>query len=208
MASEAQQAALFVKYKIKQLTEGNRESATKATLAQLRRGIGRKPGSMPELWEVTFNGLPETLTRKAGEPTFGEWAVHTALTFFALHQQGKDLLDKCMDKEGAALGLSLRKLIKSDDEEKRIKRRFDAAATSDSLEEFSYHLRGLIKLLKTENIPLDYPGLTQDLYLFQFPEARASIRLRWGRDFYLISSAEKTENEDLSREDGEKSENE
>lgn len=207
MASEAQQAASFVRYKIKLLTESNRESAVKATLAQLRRGIGRKPGSMPELWEVTFNGLPETLTRKTGEPTFGEWAVHAALTFFALHQQGKDLQDKCMNKEGTALGLALRKLIKNDDAEKRIKRRFDAAATSDSLEEFVYHLRGLIKLLKTENIPLDYPALTKDLYLFQFPEARAAVRLRWGRDFYRISSAASSGNENQSREDGKKSEN-
>lgn len=208
MASEAKQASSFVKYKIRQLTESNRESATRAILAKLRRGIGMKPGSMPEIWEVTFNGLPEALTRKTGEPTYGEWAVHTALTFFALHQQGKDLQEKCMNKEGETLGISLRKLIKSDDEEKRIKRRFDAAATSDSLEEFAYHLRGLIKLLKTENIPLDYPGLTEDLYLFQFPEARASVRLRWGRDFYRISRAENIESEDQSRKDDEKSENE
>ncbi len=208
MASEAQQASSFVKYKIKQLTESNRESATRATLAKLRRGIGMKPGSMPELWEVTFNGLPETLTRKTGEPTFGEWAVHTALTFFALHQQGKDLQDKCMNKEGEALGLALHKLVKSEDEEKRIKRRFDAAATSDSLEEFAYHLRGLIKLLKTENIPLDYPRLTEDLYLFQFPEARAATRLRWGRDFYRFSKPENMESEEQSREDDVKSENE
>ncbi len=207
MADEARLASSFVKHKIRQLTESNKESAARATLAKLRRGIGMNPGSMPELWDVTLNGLPEKLTRKAGVPTYGEWAVHTALTFYALHQQGKDLKVNCMSKEGEALGVSLRKLINSEDDEKRTKRRFDAAATSDSLGEFVYHLRGLIQILKSKDIPLDYPGLTEDLYLFQFPEARASIRLRWGRDFYRGNILENNTGENRTEKDGLNSDN-
>lgn len=184
MSDEAKLAKAFVKHKISKLSESRNESAVRATLAKLRRGIGEKPGSMPELWDVTLDGLPEILTCKGDSPTYGEWAVHTSLTLYALHQQGKDIKGQCMSKEGETLGVSLRKLIKNEEDEKRIKRRFDAAATSDSLDEFSHHLRGLIQILRTQDVPLDYPALAEDLYWFQFPEARDSVRLRWGRDFY------------------------
>lgn len=192
MADEATQAGVFVKRKISRLYETKNESAARATLAKLRRGIGKAPGSMPELWDATLDGLPETLIGKGNGPTRGEWAVHTALTLYALHQQGKDLKGQCMSSDGEYLGVSVRKLIQNDEDEQRIKRRFDAAATSDSLEEFSHHLRGLIQLLKTKDIPLDYPALAKDLYWFQFPAARDSVRLRWGRDFYRIRKNEET----------------
>ena len=184
------QVSNFVRYKIKQLSESNKESAVKATLAKLRRGIGKMPGSMPELWDVTLNGLPETLQGKGDSPTQGEWAVYIALTFYALHQQGKNIKNQCMCREKESLGVAVRKLVKSDEDEKRIKRRFDTVVTSDSMEELSHHLRGLIQLLKSENIALDYPALAEDLYRFQFSEARDSVRLKWGRDFYRIQNSE------------------
>ena len=187
MADEAKKVKDYVKYQISRLSGSSNEAAVRATLARMRRGIGNKPGSIPALWDVTLNGLDESLTSKAGEPTMGEWAVHTALTLYALHQQGKDIQQNAMSKDKNTLGISLRKLIQNEEDEKRIKRRFDAAATSDSLEEFSHHLRGLIQLLKTQDIPLDYPALAEDLYWFQLSEVRDSIKLRWGRDFYRIN---------------------
>lgn len=208
MADEARQVKSFVKHKISRLCESKNDSAVRATLAKLRRGIGKTPGSMPELWSVMFDGLPETLTRKSGDPTYGEWTVHTSLTLYALHQQGKDLKQKCMSREGETLGISLRKLIKDDEDEERVKRRFDAAATADSLTEFSHHLRGLVQLLKAQDLPLDYPQLAEDLYWFQFPEARDSVRLGWGRDFYRSQHSEKKENNTKTNgKDGQKDEN-
>lgn len=194
MNDEAKQAGTFVKRQIEWLAEGKNESAAKATLAKLRRGIGKAPGSMPELWEATLDGLPEALISKGEEPTSGEWAVHTALTLYALHQQGKDSKKQCMSRKGESLGISLQDLIESEEDERRIKRRFDAAATSDSLEEISHHLRGLIQLLKNKDIPLDYPALTADLYWFQLPAARDSVRLRWGQDFYRLRRSEENGN--------------
>ena len=81
-------------------------------------------------------------------------------------------------------GTALRKLVRDDDDENRIKRRFDKVATADSMEEISHHLRGLIQLMKAEDIPLDYPGLAEDLFRFQNPELRDTIRLKWGREYY------------------------
>ena len=54
------------------------------------------------------------------------------------------------------------------------------------------HLRGLIQLLRSKEIPLDYVDLAGDLYEFQMPGGAARVRLRWGQDFYR--TALRTEN--------------
>lgn len=203
MENEATLASVFVRCRIQSFMKSMDESTVKATLARLRRGIGKTPGSVPEIWGATLEGLPEQLLSKNGVPTVGEWAVHTALTLYALHQQGKDLEHKPMSCENAPLGLATRQLIHSDDDEPRIKRRFDTAATSNNLEEFSHHLRGLVQLLRAEDIPVDYPALTKDLYWFQIPETRDSVRLRWGQDFYRNSKTEDTLQEDTRKENTE-----
>ena len=199
MAGEAKLAGAFVKRKIEGILNSKNESATRAVLAKLRRGIDKPPGSMPELWPITLDGLPDVLTGKTGGPTKGEWAVYTALTMFALHQQSKDMKGKPMHRDGESLGVSVRRLAKEENAEARIKRRFDAVATADSPEEIANHLRGLIQLLKSEDIPLDYAMLAEDLFVFQFPEGRDGVRLRWGRDFYRVNNKE-IENQDAVRE--------
>lgn len=188
MADEAKKVKNYVKRQLFKLAGSNNESATRTMLANLRRGIGETPGSVPALWEITLSGMPESLQGKDESPSKGEWSVHTALTLYALHQQGKELKEHPMNQEGASLGKSLRRLVNNEDEEKRVKRRFDAAATSDSLAEFSHHLRGLVQLMKSQNVPLDYPALAEDLYWFQNTDHRDSVRLRWGRDFYAMLS--------------------
>lgn len=189
MADEARRTGLFVSHRIKALAGGG-ESAMRATLAQLRRGIGKPPGSAPELWNATFQGLPEDLMGAGNKPTRAEWAVHTALTLYALHQQGKSPREKSMHRQGHRLGMAVRDLVHGEDEESRIKRRFDAVATAGGLIELSNHLRGLIQLLKSEDIALDYAQLTEDIYRYQFSGARDSVRLNWGRDFYRSKQAQ------------------
>jgi CRISPR system Cascade subunit CasB len=191
MYGESKQARAFVKRKIAGLGENKNESAVRAILARLRRGIGKAPGSLPDLWDVTLSDLPEELLGNGEDPTHGEWAVYTALTLFALHQQGKDLKKQSMNREGESLGTAVRKLVEHDkNNEDAVWRRFQAAAVSDSFERFSWQLRGLIQLLKAKDIPLDYSALTEELYWFQFPDRRDAIRLKWGQDFYRTVKSE------------------
>lgn len=112
-----------------------------------------------------------------------------------------------MDRAGASLGTSVGSLVKEENDFLRIKRRFDAAATSDSLAEFSHHLRGLIQLMRDKAIPLDYAGLASDLYFYQSRDARDSVRLRWGRDFYQqIHKGRKLKNKENNERDGDPNE--
>lgn len=111
-----------------------------------------------------------------------EWAVSGALTLYALHQQGAQ---RSMHADGQRLGMAIRKLAGNDtDRLKAVQRRFNAFATARSMPECLHHLRGLVQLLRSEDIPLDYVELAGDLYEFQTPDGAARVRLRWGQDFY------------------------
>lgn len=184
MADQAKLVKAFVKRRIAELMHASNEAAVRAKLANLRRGVGKAPGSMSELWDVTLDGLPEALYSRDGEPTRGEWATYTALSLFALHQQGSDWKTNPANAEGATLGASVRRLVRPDEDEARIKRRFNAVVTAESISETAHHLRGLIQLLKSEGIPLDYPALAEDLYFLQCDGARDAVKLKWGQDFY------------------------
>lgn len=184
--SSADQVKRFVFERISRLFQGGEGSRYAADLAMLRRGIGKDPGSMPELWELTFNGMPENLRGKGDQPSFAERAVHTSLTLFALHQQGKD--GTCMSESNVMLGDAVRQLIQRNSaRESAIKRRFLVAVSAESFEELTWHVRGLVQLLRAEEIRLDYPQLAKELYQFQFPEARDRLRLQWGRQLYRPS---------------------
>ncbi len=175
--------ARFIGHKIQWISQSGQ--GTPALLATLRRGIGHVPGDDPALWPILFEGMPEEMLSLNGTPTRAEWAVHTALTLYALHQQSRDPSASPMHVEGRLLGQALNRLSGGDEEALiRIKRRFDAMATADRMPETVYHLRGLVQLLRAQDIPLDYAALGRDLYLLQSPSQAPGVRLRWGQDFY------------------------
>jgi CRISPR system Cascade subunit CasB len=186
-------------YQIKKLTQEKIERLltespwSRAALAKLRRGIGKKPGELPELFEILLVDMPEELYSKGDEPSHSEWAIYTALTLFALHQQGKDhpmsVSGKVENKNiGNSLGTAVGYLVKQDRErEPAIKRRFDAVATANEFTEFAHHARGMIQLLRAGDIGLDYPRFAEDLFWYQFNENKNRIRLRWGEDYYRIT---------------------
>ena len=160
------------------------ESRQRALLANLRNGAGKKPGDMPELWGEIFSDIPETMYSYGGEPSREEWAIYTALTLFATHQQGKSPKTNPMHAAGRKLGVSLSDLVETESDRPRVARRFSAMATSGSMKELNAHLRGLVQILRAKDIPVDYAALASDLYYFQNPTTAPQIRLRWGQDFY------------------------
>lgn len=173
-------------------------SKTRGELAQLRRSVGKKPGEIPEVWGLLFEGCPEELLSGNGEPTRGEWAVATALTMYALHQQGHDPVKENMNQEGRSIGTAVRLLapLSEDPNLERVRKRFNVFATSADMRECAHHLRGLIQLLRAENIKLDYPLLASDLYYFQTQEGAKRVKLSWGQDFYRIMKQEEKESEE------------
>lgn len=166
--------------------------AQKAALANLRRGIGHTPGEIPQLWGEFLLDLPEAMQGWDGEPSRAEWAIYTALTLFALHQQGYDPGNEPMHREGNRFGTSVGRLATDEDKMKRILRRLNAAATAGSMPALAHYLRGLVLLLRTEGIAVDYAALAGDVYRYQFPEDTAQVRLAWGQDFYACYNNNKS----------------
>lgn len=181
MVSTSEQIAQFVEKRCMDLYH----SHSKAGLAILRRGIGKKIGDRPDILEYVI--LPEYVEDSRGA---AQRAVYTALTLYALHQQGRA---ECMcrikseeePKSGRTFGAALRLLtIRKPQEKTAVIRRFNQVLTAKDAAELSIHARGLITQLRGEGIPVDYGQFTKDLFWFQIPEYRRKVVLAWGKEFY------------------------
>lgn len=186
-------AGVYVENKVQMLLKTKNEALAYSSLAKLRKGIGKMPGELPELWEMTLEGLPLECMSHNGNPTSMEWSVYIALTMFALHQQGKDRIINPMHIHGVSLGTAMRRMVKSDDDMARVKRRLDSLITASSFTGISYYLRALVNLLRRADIPLDYAMLARDLYYLQIPGSAERVKLRWGQDFYKVNSLNENE---------------
>ncbi len=188
------------------------DNQRRAELAQLRRGIGRVPGEIPELWGILLSDMPDEFQWKE-TATPEEWAIYLALTLYAMHQQGNEA---DMNRDGYGIGKAVRQLAEQNAageqgwENSSVLHRFNALATAKDIYEISHHLRGLIQLLKSAKgggIPLDYPLLAAQLYGLQcettgLENISADIKLQWGQDLYRDNYAgknnEESETEDMS----------
>ena len=172
------------------------DNALRAELAELRRGVGRAPGELPALWGAFLTDFPEEWYGYRGEPSREEWAVYTALTMFALHQQGNDFRTKWMDTDDRRFGQAVRMLAPTNDDSdealNRVRNRFNIIATSANIRELANHLRAMIHFLRDANIAFDYADLAVDLYRFMSPISAPQVKLKWGQDFYRFQENNQT----------------
>ena len=156
----------------------NNDSSGRADMAALRASVAKVPGQSPDIWYLT--SVPGT-DGAGDEPTPEEWAVHTAMTLYALHQQSRT---EPMCVSGRGLGRAARDLIgSSDNENPSVRARFNALVTSTTPSELRYHLRSLVTQLRSKSITLDYAMLADDLVTFQRPGGAKKVRLRWSRQY-------------------------
>lgn len=181
--SKSEQIYNYIVYKIEYIRSISDTGAGREIMANLRHGIGKRPGEIPELWGIIFDKIPAELMGHK-EASNAEWAIYTALTLYALHQQGND---KCMNEKDMSVGRAAARLVESEDDTKRILNRLNLVVTSVSPEDLAYHLRGIVQLLKnkSKSIPLDYAKLAKEIYLFYDQKQAGAIKLSWGRDFYI-----------------------
>jgi len=165
-----------------------RSSAAIATMARLRAAAGKTPGYDYAVLDIT--SVPEHLLehRPGDDPTDTEWAKHTALTLYALHQQA--IHDTPMHRDGPGLGTAVSQLARAATSPDAVRRRFIALGTATSYDATVYHIRGLIAQLRQHKIGLDYGLLADDLLALQRPGGRDRVRARWGRDFYRTAADE------------------
>ncbi|SDK37763.1 CRISPR system Cascade subunit CasB [Streptomyces indicus] len=160
-------------------------AAAVAALARLRRGAGKPPHLVPDLWGLLDTSPlyeAEELKDRETELTRAENAFHLALTLWALHQQSRG---ERMHLSGAAreLGAAVRQIKGAEDPGGPIRKRFVRLGSSRTVEELADRLRELVSLLRRDSIPLDYAVLAQQVYRWQRPAARDAVRGSWGRSY-------------------------
>ncbi|QDW62025.1 type I-E CRISPR-associated protein Cse2/CasB [Oerskovia sp. KBS0722] len=184
---------LLVSRRAERLQRTRGTSSTTALLARLRDNVGREPGTDPAIWSVTVDGVSDDA--RGDDPTQQERAVHAALTLYAVHQQSRD---SGAHRPGIGLGQAVTRLerdrgwtTKDQDEGKisPVRRRFNTAVTATSLPELTHHLRGLVTLMRTADVGLDYGLLADDIAQFQRPGGQDVVRRRWGRQLHRLDAA-------------------
>ncbi|GAA1873445.1 type I-E CRISPR-associated protein Cse2/CasB [Asanoa iriomotensis] len=162
-----------------------------SALARLRRGIGRAPG-----FDFTLDRylhVPDQLLGRRpaddAEAADSEHAVHDAVTHYALHQQSRR---ERMHVDGRGLGQALVTLVRTSTGPEGVRRRFAALGTASSYHESVYHLRGLITMLREQQIPLDYGLLADDLRALRGRDGRPKVQAVWGREFFRSGPATST----------------
>ncbi|PZG15594.1 type I-E CRISPR-associated protein Cse2/CasB [Nonomuraea aridisoli] len=172
-------------------------SSAVAALAQLRRGAGKLPEEVPELWgmagtELLYSerDLPERDTLKA------EFALFSAITLYALHQQSKSGQD--MHRPGVELGTAVRRLMPGGTLDEPIRRRFVRLGTATTPKVLTERLREVVILLRNASIGLDYGILARQLYQAQDPDGLRHVRQRWGRSFHSYRPASPRTDDDAA----------
>lgn len=156
-----------------------------AQLARLRRPAG--PGSEIGLdgWEL-MSDLPPACLGGTDVPSAWERAAFDTLGLFARHQQS--LRDQSMHVPDVRLGQALSRLRTQAPSEAALTRRFTEMGAATSYSASIRHLAGLVTMLRGPRIGLDYGLLAGDLVHLQSPARRATVRFRWGRDFFTSQS--------------------
>lgn len=175
----------------------------KAYLANLKNSIGKPLSQSSGIWPLLFEIMPEQYLGKFGKPTREELVVVNALQLYALQQQGITE-SVALDCDGNAkirdIGSSLAALRDREDS-RSVDQRFNALITAEDYEELIYHLRQLMKLLKTKTkktklARVHYGKLAGDLYWF-LRGREERIRLAWAQSYYgtKVETGEDHDNE-------------
>ena len=179
-------------YKIlKKIDTMANDSAKKAILANLRSSINRPLADGVGHLSFIFENTPDEFLGKGGYYSKEEKALITSLQLYAHHQQG--IGESILTEEKINMGYSL-SFLRGEDS-LSYDRRFNAMITANNFEEFSHHLRQMVKLLKSKtkgSVKVNYAKLAEDLFYFSLGYEE-SIRLSWSRRYYRYRKEEKGE---------------
>ncbi|GAA2433336.1 type I-E CRISPR-associated protein Cse2/CasB [Streptomyces macrosporus] len=158
-----------------------------ATLARLRRGVGKPANAVPDLWGL---GADEAIHQAHadgelpnGQAERAEEAAHIALTLWALHQQSHHT-QRMHLRYGPELGAAVRRLMPGPEVDEPIRKRFVRAATATTPTMLAQRLREIVTLLRREAVALDYGLLADQLHQWQQPGGAERVRRSWGRSFH------------------------
>jgi CRISPR system Cascade subunit CasB len=143
----------------------------RATLAALRRGLGKDPGSVPEMHPFVLRRLPEGMGLRR------ENDFYLVASLFSIHRKGWAGGDP---RRPTNLGASLA-LLRQRDGSASIERRFVAMLNAQR-EDLPHHLRNIISLLSSHEVHVDFAQLLRDLRWWD--AENRSVQRHWARSFW------------------------
>ena len=178
-------------------------SSTKALLANMRNSADKDISNNVDALSYVFSNLSYGEDDRGGELSYMEQAIFTAIQMYAIHQQSNvesvlkfgnnDENESREKKYKANIGDALATL--RSDESESIDKRFKAMITATNFNKLSYHLRQMIKILKSKSdAKVDYAKLAEDLYWFMIGR-KEEVRLSWARSYYKYRKNEEMEGE-------------
>jgi CRISPR system Cascade subunit CasB len=156
-------------------------------LANLRRGLGKPPGTAREMDRYVLRYVPY------GVKEAQENAYYLIASLFACWYQGKDAVNPNPPEN---LGTSLHALVKKNvekdktnrnyedkwkDAEKSIEKRLVALLNSHQ-DDLPKHLQHTISLLKSKDIPVNWSQLLHDVQ--NWHSENHEVQRRWARGFW------------------------
>ena len=189
-------------------------SVARAHLALLRRGID---DGRVRWMNVGFDLYEDWPQDTLGNPALDNdpnivtetRAIATALQMYALHQQSKSQSMAWMpDHKGTGNGAEAKqrarserfrysfghacRVIDADQDGSKatpVLRRLQIMEDVPDFDGIRHQLYSLIKMMRNQDVKLDYQAFAQDLYLLQLPGRRASVFHRWARQYYAVHKA-------------------
>ena len=173
----------YVAKTIGRLSYLNAAGCASGDFAALRDGAGKTPNESTKAMLLALKDIPEEFMDTDGVPTKEQWAIFTAITLFALHQQGHS---KSVHRFGQTMGKAFRKMYRDRtatkaDEAFSVK--LCALSRTRNIKLFATKLKSIINWM-SETVPsIDYAALAVDIYEWQIPKARNNVFMRWATDF-------------------------
>lgn len=211
----------YANYRIGQLQYAytvQASSASKAHLAMLRRGID---DGRVRWMSVGFDLYEDWPQDSLGNPAVDDdphidtetRAIATALQMYALHQQSKSQGMAWMPGHkdagsGAKVGLQVRpdrfryafghacRIVDVDQDGSRatpVLRRLQIMEDAPDFDGIRHQLHSLIRMMRNQDVRLDYQAFAQDLYLLQLPGRKVSVFHSWARQYYARKATETKE---------------
>jgi len=160
-----------------------------ADLANLRNSIGKKLEDADEVWQLLLDNLPSDFLGARGTATPEEAAIYNTLQIYAICMQGASESVLVDEKSKNSIGESL-KAGRDINDSQALDRRFNAMMTAASYDELTYHLRHLIKIVKSKNpMTINFAKLANDLYWIQKGQQKR-VCFSWATGYYSGKSDE------------------
>lgn len=148
-------------------------------LAALRRGLGRPPGTVPEMFRYVVPYLP------LNAPPWTEAAYYVVASLFAFHP-----LPAHQGNLGDAMAAA-----RTAGHEDALERRFTILLASHP-DDLPGHLRQAISLLRSKEIPVNYHQLLWDVQNWGHPTYGDRVRRSWATAFWRYRPTPQSEGQD------------